>query len=123
MPFRILVVEDDSDCRELLREHLLGIAMDVREAETAEDAFVHLRDPAWRPTALLIDVGLPNLDGVTLLSRIRKELPCLREVPAIAITAYDQIPMSYSIHSFAEMLPKPFDFDALETMIVRVVRG
>jgi DNA-binding response OmpR family regulator len=78
---RILVVDDDSDIRGLLRELLGRAGYDVVEAETGKAGLRQLY--AASPDLVLLDVSMPELDGWQTLERIRD----LSEVPVIMLTA------------------------------------
>jgi DNA-binding response OmpR family regulator len=78
---RILVVDDESDIRELFRE-LLGRA--GYEVAVAEDGRAGLRDLfAAHPDLVILDVNMPGLDGWQTLERIRD----VSEVPVLMLTA------------------------------------
>jgi CheY-like chemotaxis protein len=84
----ILLVDDDPDNTELLAILLETAGADVRTAADARLALEKLdADAAWRPTLLLLDIGLPGLDGYDLLGAIRQR-PGLSAVPAVAVSAY-----------------------------------
>ncbi len=67
---RILVVDDDSSLRLLLRETLAADEFELEEVASAEEA----RDVArfWRPSVLLLDVTLPGLDGLSFCRQLTK---------------------------------------------------
>jgi PAS domain S-box-containing protein len=84
---RVLVVEDNADALDLL-QHVLGSAgASVRGTCTAAEALEALwMDP---PDVLVSDLGLPGMDGLELIRRIRAAWPRRgSDVPAIAVTAY-----------------------------------
>jgi CheY-like chemotaxis protein len=81
----VLVVEDDSDSREMLRMLLEIEGHDVHEAEDGPGALVAVS--AIEPEVALIDVGLPGIDGHEVARRLRAE----RRLPAmllVALTGY-----------------------------------
>jgi CheY-like chemotaxis protein len=84
---RVLVVDDEPDARELLLAELTRCGTVVRLAETAAEALREVA--AWRPDALISDIGLPQMDGYALIQAIR-QLPDEQggRTPAIALTAY-----------------------------------
>jgi len=83
----VLVVDDDRDARELIARILADCHASVRLAADAREAYEVLR--ATTPDLLISDLGMPEVDGLTLLSWVR-QLP--RDagglVPAIALTAF-----------------------------------
>src|SRR5215204_2972161 len=78
---RILVVDDDPDIRGLLRVLLDGRGYSVTEARDGNEALRVFFDE--RPNLVLLDVGMPGLDGWQTLERIRE----LSDVPVVMLTA------------------------------------
>ena len=78
---RILVVDDDTDIRALLRELLERRGFSVAEAADGREALQELY--GGRPDLVLLDVGMPGMDGWTTLERIRE----LSDVPVVMLTA------------------------------------
>ncbi len=68
---RILVVEDDEETRRALARELSSRGYAVDEAE--DGAAAQRRWEARRPDVVLLDLGLPDLDGLTLVTRFRRE--------------------------------------------------
>jgi len=84
---RILVIEDNDDGREMLRTMLELHGHEVRAASTGVEGIAEAR--RWKPEVVLLDVGLPDLDGYEVARRLRAE----RETGAaklVAITGYGQ---------------------------------
>jgi CheY-like chemotaxis protein len=118
---RVLVCEDDIDCRELLQEVLSNEGATVRVAAAAAEALDHLRE--FRPDVLVSDIGLPLVDGYALIRQIRQ----LGEqqggrTPAIALTAYAggedarrAFSAGYQLH-----VTKPVDPDELATRVANL---
>lgn len=82
---RILVAEDNAVNRELLRELLESRGYTVSEACDGQEA-LHMIEQA-QPELLLLDIGMPLLDGFAVIRRIR-ENPRLAALPVVAVTAY-----------------------------------
>lgn len=82
---RILVAEDNAVNRELLRELLEARGHTVFEACDGQEA-LHMIEQA-QPELLLLDIGMPVLDGFAVIRRIR-ENPRLAPLPVVAVTAY-----------------------------------
>ena len=68
---RILVVEDDDETRRALARELGARGYAVEEAE--DGATAQRRWEARRPDVVLLDLGLPDVDGLTLVTRFRRE--------------------------------------------------
>ena len=78
-----LIIDDEAQIRRLLRVALEGAGWIVREAE---DGQTGLQNAAtMRPDAVLLDLGLPDLDGITVLRRLRE----WSAVPVVILTVRD----------------------------------
>src|SRR6185369_17452055 len=84
---RILVVEDDEECRRILVLWLRQLkAVRISEATNGQEALDYIaRDP---PDLVFLDLKLPVLDGWETARRIRALPPPLSRLPIIAITAH-----------------------------------
>jgi len=83
----ILVVDDEADTREMLRELLEQGGARVCLAASAAEALRQL--DAERPDLLLSDIGMPGEDGYALVARVRSRAPeAGGAIPAVALTAY-----------------------------------
>ena len=80
----ILVVEDDSKSRKLVRDLLAFKGYEIIEAETGEEG-VRLAQE-HHPRLVLMDIRLPGIDGIEALRRLRAE-PATRGIPIMAMTA------------------------------------
>jgi two-component system cell cycle response regulator DivK len=81
----ILVVEDQEDNRQILRDLLGNAGYELTEAENGEEAIAAVG--RRRPDLILMDIQLPVMDGYEATRRIRTN-PDLRSVPIIAVTSY-----------------------------------
>ena len=82
---RVLIVEDDIDNRNVLAAAIRKSGADVRSTDTAATALALIAD--WTPTVVISDIALPDLDGCSLLERLRSRLPDGGgAVPALALT-------------------------------------
>ena len=85
MTQRILVVEDQEDNRQILRDLLTKSGFEIVEAENGEEALVAVAKQ--RPDLILMDIQLPLLDGYEATRRIKAD-PALRSIPIIVVTSY-----------------------------------
>src|SRR3954470_663820 len=81
----ILVVEDQEDNRQILRDLLKSADYEMIEAEDGEEALAAVAKR--RPDLILMDIQLPVLDGIEATRRIRSD-PAMRTLPIIAVTSY-----------------------------------
>jgi CheY-like chemotaxis protein len=84
---KILVVDDQSDARDLIKRVLEDCAAEVMTASTADEAIQLIE--AQKPDVFVSDIGMPDVNGFELLRRVRA-LGMARggKVPAIALTAF-----------------------------------
>ena len=110
----VFVVDDDVSVREALEPLIQMAGWEVRAFASAE-AFLAC-PPASGPSCLVLDVGLPDLNGLDLQARIAGDRA---EMPIIFITGYGDIPMSVRAMKAgaAEFLTKPFG----EAELVRAI--
>jgi two-component system, cell cycle response regulator DivK len=82
---KVLVAEDNAVNRELLRELLESRGYNVMEACDGQEALQMLEQT--HPDILLLDIGMPVLDGFAVIRQIRKN-PSYATLPVLAVTAY-----------------------------------
>ena len=85
MSKRILVVEDQPDNRQIIRDMLAGTGYEITEAENGEEALAAIAKQ--RPDLILMDIQLPVMDGYAATRRIKTD-PALKSIPVIAVTSY-----------------------------------
>ena len=85
MSQRILVVEDQRDNRQILRDLLTSADFEVIEAEDGEAGLIAAA--THRPDLILMDIQLPVLDGYEATRKIKADA-ALRAIPVIAVTSY-----------------------------------
>jgi DNA-binding response OmpR family regulator len=102
---RVLVVEDDGDIADVLRRSLAMDGYEVKLAPDGETALDSADD--FAPDAVVLDLGLPGIDGVEVCRRLRAE----GDVPILMLTARDALDARVEgLDSGADdYLVKPFD--------------
>jgi len=106
----VLVVDDERLIRWSLRERLHAAGYMVLEAETGLEALAVF---AEHPVGLmLLDLSLPELDGLGVLERVKRTCPAC---PVIVMTAYDSPGSAERATALgaAHFMTKPFDFDRM----------
>ena len=85
MSKRILVVEDQEDNRQILRDLFARTDYEIVEAENGVEALAAVA--RQRPDLILMDIQLPVLDGYEATRRLKAD-PALRAIPVIVVTSY-----------------------------------
>src|SRR5262249_17951163 len=85
MSKRTLVVEDQPDNRQIIRDMLAPTDYEITEAEDGAQALEAIAKQ--RPDLILMDIQLPIIDGYTATRKIKAD-PALRSIPIIAVTSY-----------------------------------
>jgi diguanylate cyclase (GGDEF)-like protein len=124
-PLRALIVDDDASLRELVRTVLEGAGVEVDEATTAAEMRVQLGDHHV-PDVLVLDLGLPDADGLSLCRELKVARPAL---PIVVLTGQDATAAEGSAVSAGAdaFLHKPFGplelIDVVEQLAGRRERG
>jgi PAS domain S-box-containing protein len=119
----VLIVEDESDSRNFLRQILEQNGARVMAACSARVALEMLNaDP---PDLLISDIAMSNQDGIGLIRKIRELEGAVRSVPAIAVTALAGEANHQRILSagFQEYLAKPIDVEELVRLAATLTQG
>ena len=109
MTLRVLVVEDDREIRALMQSSLAVEGFDVRTAASLSEAGALLRhDP---PDVIVLDLGLPDGDGVQLVREVRRQ----QSVPIIVVSARHQEAQKIALLDAGadDSLTKPFSVGEL----------
>jgi two-component system, cell cycle response regulator DivK len=85
MSKRILVVEDQPDGRQIIRDMLAPADYEITEVENGEQTLAAIAKQ--RPDLILMDIQMPIMDGYTATRRIKAD-PALKSIPIIAVTSY-----------------------------------
>ncbi len=116
--YRILLVDDEPDLRQMVRRYLQAEGFDVADVADGESALAQLRKTT--PDLILLDIGMPDMDGFTVLQEVRKT----SEVPVIMLTARsEEIDRVMGLTMGADdYLTKPFSPRELVARIRAVLR-
>src|ERR1700691_1386135 len=116
MKKRILVVEDEEKLRRVLELQLTSAGFEVEKAGTAEAA----HQLAERADLVLTDLRLPAMDGLHLLSAIRRQNS---QTPVIVMTAFGTIETAVEAMKMGatDFLLKPFSLDHLMTVVQKAL--
>jgi CheY-like chemotaxis protein len=120
---RVLAIDDEEDALTLLRVVLEAAGADVSTSASAATALEAIA--STNPHVLVVDLGMPDVDGFELIRRIRASPnPAVRDLPAAALTAFARSEdRTRALRSGFEMhLAKPVDPGELVASIVTLVR-
>jgi signal transduction histidine kinase/CheY-like chemotaxis protein len=119
----VLIVDDNDEARELLGIALKEYGASVTTVASATGALDSLRSTAPAPDVLISDVAMPESDGYDLIRHVRRLSGQIRNIPAIAVTAYanpdDRI--RALVAGFHRHLPKPVDPAVLAATVASLV--
>src|SRR5215510_2549894 len=111
----VLVIDDDATARELIGDHLKAEGFSVVTAAGGVEGLKLAKD--LRPTAITLDVMMPDLDGWSVLAALRQD-PELADIPVIMITIVDEHRRGIALGA-AGYLTKPIDHERLHRLVSR----
>jgi len=121
---RVLAIDDNPDARELLTTLLTQYGAIVKVVSSAVQGLVQLE--SFHPDVLISDIGMPDIDGYTLIRRVR-DRPAEQggQVPAIALTAYtrEEDQQRTLASGYQNHLSKPIEIEALVQAVSRLTRS
>jgi len=117
---KILIVDDDPDCVELLSIHLLHRGHSVVGAKDGPEA---LERASWeRPDLILLDLRMPTVDGIRVIEILRGNALTVN-TPIILMSAADKEWATRRLPSdpIVRFIEKPLDFEALDKMLAELL--
>src|SRR6266849_3653191 len=116
MKKRILVVDDEEKLRRVIELHLISAGFDVDKARSAEEA-LKIVD---RADMVITDLRLPSMDGLQLLSLIRRQNA---QAPVVVMTAFGTIENAVEAmkSGATDFLLKPFSLDHLTAVVQKAL--
>ena len=114
----ILVVDDDADIRAVLKDRLDSLNYQVFEASCGREALDLLASQDVQ--MVLLDVVMPDMDGLAVLSEIRKRG---LDVTVLMITAFATIERAVQAmkHGAYDFIPKPFEPDHIALIVAKAL--
>jgi CheY-like chemotaxis protein len=118
-----MAIDDEPDALELLRAALEAAGAEVITMSSAAEALDRIADV--QPDALVVDLGMPQMDGFAFITRLRAvDDPTIRDIPAAALTAFARSDdRTKALQSGFEMhLAKPIEPGELVASIATLFR-
>ena len=110
----VLVADDDDDTRFMFRTLLGTKGYRVVEASDGEEVIdITLRE---NPGLLLLDLGLPRMNGLNVIRKLRNDLNVI-DIPVVVITGYDKHFDTAVAAGCDDYLIKPIDFERLDSIL------
>ena len=109
---KVLVVDDDKDCVQLVKDFLESRGFEIVTAVEGETGLAKAK--ALKPDLIILDVMMPLMDGITVLQKL-KENPVTQSIPVIMLTAKDRdedVLKGYK-HGAEYYITKPFELNQL----------
>jgi CheY-like chemotaxis protein len=85
--FKVLIVDDDSDFREILSAKLLAAGFDVDQSPDGQTGIEKAN--SYHPHLILLDVHMPGMSGIEALSKMKAD-PNLKDIKVIFLTSYGE---------------------------------
>ncbi|MBI4397003.1 MAG: response regulator [Elusimicrobia bacterium] len=112
MKYKILVVDDEPVIRQLVTKHLEKRGHAVFTASDGVEAMALVQRE--KPHLVLLDIRMPNMDGIEFLQQVRK---ISQDILVIVLTAYDDLRLQTMRLGSNDYITKPFHLDYLDDRI------
>ena len=118
MAYRVLLIEDNTDCRELFAMMVRHLGFDVLQADDGELGVQ--KAISEKPDLIIMDIGMPNMNGMEALACLR-ESTVTKTTPIVVYTAwvgenYRDAALKSGAHEF---ITKPISFEELQRVRLR----
>lgn len=120
---RVMIVDDNADAMNLVKHLLEPCGVSVSGCASGEECLAQL--PAWHPDVLISDIGMPGMDGYSMMRELRA-LPAEKggQTPAVALTAFarSEDRRRALLAGFDMHLSKPVEPGELVAVVARMAR-
>ena len=119
-PARVLVVDDEALIRWSLNERLSSAGYEVEEAGDGVSALDYFREGAPRIDLVVLDLKLPDADGVDLLKNIKRLCPTCRVIMMTAFGTPEKLVDARNSGAY-DVVAKPFNLDKMLQIVERAL--
>jgi DNA-binding NtrC family response regulator len=120
MPKKILIIDDEAEICKMVSECLFDAGYSASHALNGPDGLAMIKKDL--PSLVILDVGLPGMDGVEVMGHIHEQFPAL---PVIVLTGHKDTETVKKMMGLgaAEFLTKPINLETLLDQFVRDMIG
>jgi adenylate cyclase len=115
----VLVIDDDSDARDLMRRFLAREGFDTLTAADGSEGLRLARQ--FKPSLITLDVLMPRMDGWAVLRELQAD-PALADIPVVMLSILDEQEKGFALGA-ADYLIKPFKRERLRAVLARYRRA
>lgn len=119
---KVLIIDDESDVREVLKFHLSDSNYQVIEAENGQEGIELLKsgDNLTNVGVILCDIRMPKVNGIECIQYIRQEAP---GIPIVVVTGFPDTQMAVNLmnEGVKEYLVKPVEKEKLVATVEKLV--
>ncbi len=116
---RILVIDDDETILDLLQDTLQPEYQVATAHDSLEGVELMMTE---RFDLMIIDLGMPVLDGVELIGKIRANSP-FDKIPILVLSAYPELRSRLRGADVQAIMPKPFSIETLQRTVAKIIHG
>lgn len=109
----VLILEDDKNISDLLRDRLDEEGYKVKVALTGADAILQLKSKS--PDIITLDIQLPDSNGLKILKELKAD-PEIKKIPVVVISSCDEDKQAMALGA-EKFLHKPIDFNLLFSVL------
>lgn len=112
---KVMVVDDDPVARDLLKRHLEKDGYNVKTVSNGNEVIDLARE--WQPDVITLDVLMPNVDGWTVLSKVKND-SLVSHIPVIMVSVVDEKQMGYTLGA-TDYISKPVRQSTLRDAVAK----
>jgi two-component system response regulator (stage 0 sporulation protein F) len=117
---RILIADDEEALQRLYKEEFEEEGYEVLLAGNGKEVLSLLEDPDRLPDLIVMDIRMPEMDGISTLRVIKEKYP---QIPVILCSAYSEFKQDFSTWASDEYVVKSSDLTELKEAAKRLIKG